>query len=356
MTREYGAPGEVAAAGLDALLGPPGEPAAPRPALGERPAGPGVGERLGRLARGTRGPGPVSAAGRRAGSEFGADDETAAETTQPNLLRPAAANPPQPAAANPPGPAAANPPGPTAANPPRPAAVPAVAGATEATAKQRRQNLVALAAVAVVIVLGLVAYLVSSGSRATPRTGSTSAPGRAAHRHAGHAGRGGPHSAASSPAAPPPSTAVQVLHPASATAFGPAGPGQGDNPQQAALAIDGSMVTAWETDWYGTSHFGNLQAGTGLLLDMGRTVTITRAEITLGSDHGADLQLRAGSVPLLADLRPVAHASGAGGTVRLRLASPARARYVLVWFTNLPPDAAGTYQAKIYNVRLLGRR
>jgi hypothetical protein len=50
----------------------------------------------------------------------------------------------------------------------------------------------------------------------------------------------------------------------------------------------------------------------------------------------------------------VASAANAGGTVRLRLARPVHARYLLIWFTSLPPDPAGTYQAKVYNVRLRG--
>jgi len=41
--------------------------------------------------------------------------------------------------------------------------------------------------------------------------------------------------------------------------------------------------------------------------------------------------------------------------VRLRLRSPARGRYVIVWFTRLPPDRSGTFQAAVYRIRLRGR-
>ena len=123
-------------------------------------------------------------------------------------------------------------------------------------------------------------------------------------------------------------------------AFGPGGPAHGDDPQGASLAIDRSRRTAWRTDWYTTSHFGDLKAGTGLLLDMGHRVTITSARIKLGAVPGADLQLRAGAPATLAGLRPVASATNAHGTIRLRLATPVRARYVLIWFTQLPPDPA----------------
>ena len=118
----------------------------------------------------------------------------------------------------------------------------------------------------------------------------------------------------------PPAVPVQVLAPVKAVAFGPGGTAAGDNREYAAAAIDGSHATAWRSDWYTTAAFGNLKPGTGLLLDMGRRVTITSAQIALGGTRGADVQLRAGNVPVLADLREVASAAGAGGTVRMWLA------------------------------------
>ena len=43
-----------------------------------------------------------------------------------------------------------------------------------------------------------------------------------------------------------------------------------------------------------------------------------------------------------------------GVTVHLTLARPRRARYLLIWFTQLPPDSAGTFKASVYDVRLKG--
>jgi len=153
---------------------------------------------------------------------------------------------------------------------------------------------------------------------------------------------------------PRPAVAARALPPASAAAFGPLGESDGDNPQLARLAIDGSPATAWHTQWYTTAAFGNLKPGTGLLLDMGRPVTITSAQITLGAAAGADFQLRAGGQPGLADLRPVARVADAGGVVTVRPARPARARYLLLWFTRLPPYSSGTFEAIVYDVRLRG--
>ena len=98
-----------------------------------------------------------------------------------------------------------------------------------------------------------------------------------------------------------------------------------------------------------------LYSGTGLLLDMGRTVTVTSVRLSLGTP-GASLELRAGDRPVAAGLRTVATSAGAGGTVELALTSPARARYLLIWFTSLPPDGAGTYQASVYQIAVRGQR
>lgn len=208
-------------------------------------------------------------------------------------------------------------------------------------------------AVALAVALGFVAYHFLSGSR-HPASAAPTARARPATHHA-------------SPGTPTPKTTpapktttrgavpARTLTPASARPFGPYGTGQGDNPGRAHLAIDGTAATAWHTDWYTTARFGNLYPGTGLLVDMGRPVTITAAQITLGRAHGARFQLRAGAAPSLADLPPVANAVNAGGRVRLRLTTPAHGRYVLIWFTRLPPDPAGTFQASVHNVRLEGR-
>jgi hypothetical protein len=120
------------------------------------------------------------------------------------------------------------------------------------------------------------------------------------------------------------------------------------------MAIDTSTATVWSTDWYRTAHFGGLQPGTGLLIDMGHPVTITSARIILGSARGADLQVRTGKAPALTKMRLQASVSDASGTVQLGLARPHPARYLLIWFTQLPPDSAGTFQASVYDVRVKG--
>ena len=115
-------------------------------------------------------------------------------------------------------------------------------------------------------------------------------------------------------------------------------------------------ATAWNTDWYTSADFGHLYQGTGLLIDMGRQVTVTSMRIDLAGYRGANLQVRVGdaaSSPY--GMRVAARASDAGGTVRLRFSGPEHVRYLLIWFTELPPNGAGQYQAAVYHVVVNGR-
>jgi transcriptional regulator with XRE-family HTH domain len=212
----------------------------------------------------------------------------------------------------------------------------------------RRLNWTAVLGLALLAVVAFVGYQLTTG-------GSGQAPAAARVHGRQPAARPRPtvtRSATSSPtsSAPP----VTNLTPVSAAAFGPSGTAQGDNPQSARLALAGDPATPWHTSWYATARFGNLRTGTGLLLDLGRPVTVTSARITLGSIPGADVELRAGNVATLAGLRTVAHATNAGSVLQLQPAGPVRGRYLLIWFTLLPPDGSGTYQADISGVSLRG--
>jgi hypothetical protein len=216
--------------------------------------------------------------------------------------------------------------------------------------------MVLLGLVVVLVAAGVVAYNLIPGSRhAASAASAVSSHGTpAAARSVPVTPSPSPTASPSPSASPTPTPAAQALIPVSAAAFGPDGAGQGDNPGHAGLAIDRSAATAWRTDWYTTDRFGGLYRGTGLLLDMGRPVTITTVRVILGSVPGADIQLRVGTTPSLADLPPVAAVANAGGTAVLTPGTPASGRYVLIWFTKLPADAAGTFQAGVYGVSLQG--
>ena len=240
-----------------------------------------------------------------------------------------------------------------------PAGVTAPAGITAAEAfrpgmplelGRRRSPRTGLLALVVLVVVGVLIYVLISGS--SPHG---SAPGKSRPHPSGtvaHHPAATGHQPAGTAAAIPPVTGPLRL--ASAAAFGPGGTGRGDDPSSAPLAIDGSPRTAWHTDWYATARLGGLQSGTGLLLRLGPSATVSGATIALGAAPGGTIELRAGDTPSLADLPVVASAANPGGALTVHLSSPVRARYLLIWFTSLPPDNSGTYQASIYDVSVTG--
>jgi hypothetical protein len=226
---------------------------------------------------------------------------------------------------------------------------------------RRRAGLAAALGVVALAVLGYAAFEFS---------GQVTAP-RAASSPVSHQQAAAKPPATRPPATPAPTatatTAVtatpkatvtplaQTLVPVSAVAFGPQGTADGDNPQIAARVLTDPAM-GWVSQWYATPSFGDLKQGTGLLLDLGRTVTVTTVTLTLGSPPGTALELRLGAAPDLTALPVVTTATATRDQLSLPLASPAKARYVLLWFTRLPPDDAGTYQLFVHQVAIQGHR
>jgi hypothetical protein len=139
----------------------------------------------------------------------------------------------------------------------------------------------------------------------------------------------------------------------SIAAFGPEGTSDGDNPDIASRVLHHGTDQPWYSQWYATPDFGDLRSGTGLLLDMGKAVTVRNLQLGIGNALGTDVQVRVGNSPVL-DLPTVASARDVGGDVRLTASTPAEGRYVLVWFTRLPPVGQGHYQVSVYNVSVDG--
>ena len=197
--------------------------------------------------------------------------------------------------------------------------------------------------------------LSSSGVQVVPADQASTAPASPGLVASGQPGSFSPSSTATASGTAASPVAAQVLSPASVAAFGPAGTASGDNPALAALAIGGNAATPWYSQWYATPAFSGLKTGTGLLLDMGHPVTVSSVRLWLVNRSGADLQLRAGAKPVPTWLPQVASASNAGGTVPFQLGAPVHVRYLLIWFTKLPPDSAGTYQASVYKITVQGQ-
>jgi len=224
---------------------------------------------------------------------------------------------------------------------------------------RRRAGLAAALGAAALAVLGYAAFEFT-GQATAPRTASQPVSGQQAaakplKRLATHPpATPTPIATTAVTAAPEPTVASRTLVPVSAVAFGPHGTADGDNPQLAARVLTDPAM-GWVSQWYATPSFGDLKQGTGLLLDLGRTVTVTTVTLTLGSPPGTSLELRLGAAPDLSALPVIATGTATRDQLNLSLASPAKARYVLLWFTRLPPDDAGTYQLFVHQVAIQGR-
>jgi cytoskeletal protein RodZ len=238
------------------------------------------------------------------------------------------------------------------------------------TRERRRVRWTAVLAVLVLAVLGFAGYKFVSGvgqarpaaaGSLHPSAAGPGRPGQASAVQSPSVATSSPStsSAAASPASASPTTApvtVQALTVARVTAFGPSGTGSGDNSQIAARAVAGSRAAPWYSQWYATPFFASLKTGTGLLVDMGQTVTVSSVRVWLVARSGASLQLRAGAKAVPSWLPTVASATNTGGAVQFRLGTPVHVRYLLIWFTKLPPDNAGHYQASVYKIGVQGQR
>jgi transcriptional regulator with XRE-family HTH domain len=234
---------------------------------------------------------------------------------------------------------------------------------------RNRRPLIIAAAVAVVVVAGgaLGIGLTTGGSPAStaapaarPSAGSGASAEAASAAAQASASASRASASASAPAGAGEKTAkpaVAVSLPlASARAFGPDGFGDGDDPGDAGGTISSHAPQVWSTQWYATADFGMLKHGTGLLIDLGHQSTVTGIRVAMSKFPGTNLQIRVGNGTSPSDLRLATAARNVGGVVRLALKHPATGRYVLVWFTKLPPDGAGHYAESVSQVMVAGHR
>lgn len=181
-----------------------------------------------------------------------------------------------------------------------------------------------------------------------------------------HHGSGGGSPGRSGHSASQSGAATTVLTPVSAGGFDALGmahdPGNEDN-AGAPMAIDGHNSTAWHTQFYvGNPVFGGLKTGTGLILDMGKQVSLSQVQVTFGPEAGANVAIMVGndnsvSSAGLASFTKVAKRKHLGGGLQTFTASStAKGRYVLIWFTKLPPlqGSGNQFEALIYNVVVRG--
>ncbi|MFG1998229.1 protein kinase family protein [Spirillospora sp. NPDC048911] len=109
--------------------------------------------------------------------------------------------------------------------------------------------------------------------------------------------------------------------------------------KNASTVHDGAMKPVWQSQTYNDAKFGNLEKGLGVLLDMGAPVKISKVEVNT-PEGGATIQLRVGDSESVTSMEPAAKkvSSADGFSFNIASTGEVRGRYVVVWFTELPPS------------------
>jgi hypothetical protein len=163
-----------------------------------------------------------------------------------------------------------------------------------------------------------------------------------------------------------PSSQVVTLAPQSASGFDPLNLSDSgnENSAQAQYVLSGTGG-GWTTQDYATPKFGGIKAGVGLILDMGKSVKITKVQVRFGTAPGAIVQLEVGdsglrSTQTLNSMQTVVPSTVlSGGTTTFTVTHPVTGQYLLIWFTKLPRDPSSfnpkyPYAAHVYTVSVKG--
>jgi putative peptidoglycan lipid II flippase len=148
-------------------------------------------------------------------------------------------------------------------------------------------------------------------------------------------GLNGPSS--SSPSGAESAAAGSIVKPVSAMVFSPGG--EGDNPGQAGLAIDGNPATSWETDTYHDAvPFPTFKNGVGLLLQLPQPTAVGTVTVDLAST-GTKVQIRSSATATPGKLedttaltQPMSMHPG-HNSIPVKASSPTT--YLLVWISTL---------------------
>ncbi len=97
------------------------------------------------------------------------------------------------------------------------------------------------------------------------------------------------------------------------------------------------------------------------MIDMGRPVRFSTVTVTFNAEPGAQVKVLVGnsndrSKQNLDSMTTVASADNPTGTYTFRITSQTAGRYLVIWFTRLPPrpGSTGKYEAQVFNVSIRG--
>ncbi|MBK8461254.1 MAG: hypothetical protein IPL43_14670 [Micropruina sp.] len=165
-------------------------------------------------------------------------------------------------------------------------------------------------------------------------------------------------------AAPSPTSTVPiVLTVSTAKDFDPVvdGGSSHENARLIGRILDSSARSAWTTERYrGDPRLGGLKPGVGVVLDLGKPMTVSGVTVVLGGE-GTSIELRvpaedATEAPMRSHTqwRTVVSAEKASGSTNLTPAEPVTTRFLLLYLTSLPPVDGGYFQGSISALEVRG--
>ena len=157
------------------------------------------------------------------------------------------------------------------------------------------------------------------------------------------------------------SSPVRALPLRGAADFDPQGTDGAENPDEAALAIDGDPDTGWRTSvYFGQPTLGGLKDGVGLVIDLGGPREVTSLRILLDGQP-TDLEVYTAAEDVVAapgsldGLERVAQVGQVGTDATVSLSADVVTRYLVVWLTSLPEVDPGEYRGIIREISVRGR-
>jgi eukaryotic-like serine/threonine-protein kinase len=125
----------------------------------------------------------------------------------------------------------------------------------------------------------------------------------------------------------------KAVHLSGANGYDPQGDGSEHN-ESASLATDGQASTYWQTEHYGSSSFGGLKNGVGLVVDAGTSRKLTKLTVT-SDTPGFTAKIESGQSSSGPFSTTVSSAQTVGSRTVFSI-SGAAARYYVIWITQLP--------------------
>ena len=130
-----------------------------------------------------------------------------------------------------------------------------------------------------------------------------------------------------------------------------------ENQELAVTVNDDDPDTAWLTAEYGSPDLDGKE-GVGLILDLGQPQDVQQVSLNLvGEGSQIDVRVADRILPDPALWTPLASAFAPRDRISIRSPRPVTGRYVLVWFTRVPPavdSASGVYQGGVRSAAVSG--